>query len=58
MKLSELVGWVIGALDLAFMVYSIVDFTPFIFMVGMSLVYIAVMIIKNRKLNARAPYSS
>lgn len=54
MKLSEFFGWIIGALDLAFMVYSVVDLTPFILMVGMSLVYIAVMIIKNRKLNARA----
>jgi len=50
MKLSELLGWIIGALDLAFMVYSMVDFTPFILMVGISLTYIAIMIIKNRKL--------
>ncbi len=55
MKLSQLLGWIIGALDLAFMVYSVVDFTPFIFMIGMSLAYIAIMIMKNRKLNARAP---
>ena len=55
MKPSQLLGWIIGALDLAFMVYSIVDLTPFIFMIGMSLAYIAVMVIKNRKLNARAP---
>jgi len=48
MKLSESLGWIIGALDLAFMVYSIVDLTPFILMVGMSLAYIAVMIIKNK----------
>ena len=55
MKLSELLGWIIGVLDLAFIVYSIVDFTPFILMVGISLTYIAIMIIKNKKLNARAP---
>jgi hypothetical protein len=55
LKLSEFFGWIIGALDLAFMVYSVVDLTPFIFMAGMSLAYVAVMIIKNRKLNARAP---
>ena len=54
MKLSESLGWIIGALDLAFMIYFIVDPTPLILMVGMSLAYIAVMIIKNRKLNARA----
>ena len=53
MKLSELLGWIIGALDLAFMVYSIVDFTPFILMVGISLTYIAIMIIKNRKLKKK-----
>ncbi len=55
MKLSQLLGWIIGALDLAFMVYSIVDLTPFIFMIGVSLAYIAIMIMKNRELNARAP---
>jgi len=48
MKLSELLGWVIGALDWTFMVYSLVDFTPLILMVGISLSYIAIMIIKNR----------
>ena len=55
MELSELLGWIIGALDLTFMVYSVVDPIPFIFMVGMSLVYIAVMITKNRKKNVHAP---
>ncbi|MDH5782357.1 MAG: hypothetical protein OEZ35_01640 [Candidatus Bathyarchaeota archaeon] len=54
MKLSELFGWIIGALDLVFMVYSIFDFAPFILMVGISLTYIAIMIVKNRKLNVRA----
>lgn len=54
MKLSELLGWIIGALDLVFMVYSIFDFAPFILMVGISLTYIAIMIVKNRKLNVRA----
>ncbi len=55
MKLSQLLGWIIGALDLVFMVYSIVDFTSFVFMIGMSLAYIAIMIMKNRKLNGRPP---
>jgi len=53
MRLSELIGWIIGALDLAFMVYSMVDFTPFILMVGISLTYIAIIIIKNRKLKKK-----
>ena len=53
MKLSELLGWIIGALDLVFMVYSMVDFTPFILIVGISLTYIAIMMVKNRKMNKK-----
>ena len=54
MKLSELLGWIIGAIDMVFLAYAIFDFTPFILMVGISLIYIVIMIVKNRKLTARA----
>jgi uncharacterized membrane protein YesL len=54
MKLSEFLGWIIGAIDLALIVYSIVDLTPFILMVGASITYMAIMVIKNRKVNAHA----
>ena len=53
MKLDQLIGWMIGAMDLILMAYSIVDFTPFALMVGISLTYIAIIIIKNWKLNTR-----
>lgn len=54
MKLSEFLGWIIGAIDLALIVYSIVDLTPFILMVGASITYVAIMVITKRKLNAHA----
>ena len=47
MKFSELLGWIIGAVDLVFMVYAIFDFVPFILMVGISVAYIVIMIFKN-----------
>ena len=53
MKLDELIGWIIGALDLTLMAYSIVDFTPFALMVGISLTCIAIMITKYWKWNMR-----
>lgn len=54
MKFSEFLGWIIGAIDLALIVYSIVDLTPFILMVGASITYMTIMVIRNRKLNAPA----
>jgi len=54
MKLSEFLGWIIGAIDLSLIVYSIVDLTPFILMVGASITYMTIMVIRNRKLSAPA----
>ena len=56
MKFSELLGWIIGAVDLVFMVYTIFDFVPFILMVGISVAYIVIMIFQNRKLNTHAQF--